>query len=117
MLFVALTGFFIQKIPAQTYASIEKNVNNRASDLFHDLNKTKDTLLLKSNEKINYVYTINKDHKVELDYYVNANSFEVPLDNLSRGKHVVVVERSKMKIVFVVRVFGDTRTVLTTHDD
>lgn len=101
----------------EDFATIEKNVNVDASHLFHDLNKTKDTLLLKSDEKITYVYSINKDHKREINYYSGKQTFKVPLTNLSKGRHVFVVGLSPLKIVFVIRIFGKITTLASVGDN
>ena len=90
---------------AQTHtARIEKNRNLTASNLIHDLNKSKDTLLLKSDFKISHVYSINSDYKREIDVYTDVNDFKVPLNSLTIGKHVLVVDLTPKKIVFVVYV-------------
>ena len=91
---------------AQTsYAKIEKNYNVRASSLIHELNTTKDTLCLKSVNKITQIYSINSKYKREIDVYLNTNNYKLPLNNLSVGKHLLVVGESPKKIVFVVRIF------------
>ena len=41
-----------QLFAQQDFATIEKNINIRASGLHHDLNATKDTLVLKGDTKI-----------------------------------------------------------------
>ncbi len=100
------TNFFFQGLFAQQgLAIIEKNVNIDARGLFHNLNTTKDTLLLKSDKKIDYVYSINRNYKREVDNYVDSKSYKVPLNNLSKGKHVFVVRQSPVLIVFVNRIF------------
>lgn len=112
------TNLFFQGLFAQeSFATIEKNVNVDASHLFHDLNKTKDTLLLKSNKKISYIYSINKNYKREVNYFIDRNTFKVPLKNLSKGRHVFVVGQSNLKIVFVIHVFGDSHTIAFIDDD
>ncbi|AXT19395.1 hypothetical protein D7030_12715 [Flavobacteriaceae bacterium AU392] len=104
-----LFGFLSHKsFSQQSYATIEKNVNKRASSLHHDLNKTGDTLLLKSDKKINYVYSINKDSKREVYNFINGNCHEIPLTHLTEGKHTFVVGQSSLKIVFVVRINKNT---------
>ena len=89
------------------YAKLEKNRNIQAKGLIHQLNKTRDTLILKSDKKINYLYSINKDYGRELDFLVDATSYKLPLNKLTKGKHVFVVAQSPMRIVFVVRVLKD----------
>jgi len=101
----------------EDFATIEKNTNVDASHLFHDLNKTKDTLLLKSDKKITYVYSINKDLKREVNYYLGKHAFKVPLTNLSKGRHVFVIGLSPLKIVFVIRVVGEMTTLASVGDN
>ena len=118
LLTVACFSLFLQNIFSQeSYAVLEKNVNSDASSLFHELNETKDTLLLKSDKKITYVYSINKNYKRELNYYVNKNTCKLSLKDLSRGRHTIVVGQSPLKVVFVVRVFGDSNTVTSINND
>lgn len=94
-------------------AIIEKNVNVTANSVYHDLNKTRDTLILKSDKKINYLYTINhNDYSREVDFYIGDNEYKLPLNKLSKGKHVVVVVQSPLRIVFVVKVLKDFSTEL-----
>jgi len=78
-----------------------KNNNIRAKSLEHELNNSNDTLILKSETKISYVYSINRKYQREVDNSLDTNEFRIPLDSLSKGKHVIVVGHSKMKIVFV----------------
>ena len=84
---------------------IEKNSNISASDIFHDLNQTKDTLLLQSDKPITYVYSINAEYKREIDSYINKKEFKLSLSELSKGKHVLVVSQSSKKIVFVLHIY------------
>lgn len=104
----SVIGLTFQKLQAQKeFAILEKNHNVRAKDLTQELNATKDTLLLNSSKTIDYVYAINSEYKREIDFYNNTNSLKIPLNQLSKGKHVFVVCNAKMKIVFVVRVQKD----------
>ena len=105
ILFIAFvtTVSFGQK---KDYASLEKNFNAYAKDLSHDLNKTKDTLLLKSDKPLRFIYSINKDYKREIDTYAGRNNFNIPLDTLTQGKHVFVVTQSSKRIIFVVHING-----------
>lgn len=84
------------------FAKIEKNRNIRAESLYHDLNKTKDTLVLSSASKIGYVYSINREYKREIDTYVFDYECKIPLNKLSSGKHVFAVGHMSMAIVFVI---------------
>jgi hypothetical protein len=95
-------------LKAQSYlAKLEKNKNVDAKELIHYLNETRDTLILESHKKINYLYTINKNYGREYDLYVNANSYKLPLRKLSKGKHVMVAVQSPKRIVFVVHILQD----------
>ncbi len=108
LLLVICSGSFFQKIYAQNpYAVLEKNRNIAVKNLHHELNTSKDTLLLKSDFRIDRVYSINKDIKREIDTIIFADNYNVPLVNLTKGKHVFVVEQNRKKIVFVIRVLRD----------
>ncbi len=91
----------------ESYAKLEKNKNIQAKGLIHKLNKTKDTLILQSDTKINYLYSINKDFGRDYDFYVDANYYELPLNKLKKGKHVLVAVQSPKRIVFVVKILKD----------
>ncbi|WP_347922383.1 hypothetical protein [Pontimicrobium sp. SW4] len=111
VLIIASSGLLCNRAKAQKkdFALIEKNVNITASDLFHDLNKTKDTLVLNGDKRIRNVYSINTNYKRETQELIDANSAKVPLTHLSKGKHIFVVEQVPLKIVFVVRVLQDRK--------
>jgi hypothetical protein len=116
--FIASSNLLFQDLYAQErFVTIERNVNYRASSLFHGLNKTRDTLLLKSDKKIDYVYSINKHNKREVDYNINSKFFKVPLQNLSLGKHVFSVIQAPLLIVFVVHVFKDSPPIIVMDED
>ncbi|WP_299118643.1 hypothetical protein [uncultured Winogradskyella sp.] len=89
------------------YAKLEKNRNIQAKGLIHQLNTTRDTLILKSDKKINYLYSINKDYGRELDFHIDTTSYKLPLNKLSKGKHVFVAVQSPMRIVFVVKILKE----------
>ncbi len=114
----SVIGLTLQKISAQKqFAALEKNYNVNAKDLSHELNPTKDTLLLKSSKTIDYVYAINRDYKREIDFYNNTNTLKIPLKQLSMGKHLFVVGNSRKQIVFVVRVLKDSKTLASVNDN
>lgn len=107
-LLVVLIFLLSFSLKAQSYlAKLEKNKNVDAKELIHYLNETRDTLILESHKKINYLYTINKNYGREYDLYVNANSYKLPLRKLSKGKHVMVAVQSPKRIVFVVHILQD----------
>lgn len=114
-----LFSLWIQSFIAQEdYATLRKNFNVSAKDLLHDLCETKDTLILKSDKKIDYIYTINSQSKRELDTYVYENSLKIPLNRFTKGRHVFVVEQNKMNIVFAVQIADNISKVgLLTEEE
>ena len=118
LVMASVIGLTFQKLYAQKqFATIEKNFNTRAKDLLHELNHTKDTLILQSPKTIDYVYAINRDYKREIDFYNNTNALKIPLNQLSKGKHTFVVGNQKMQIIFVIRVQKDNgKLALLTND-
>lgn len=104
-------------INSQTpHASLKKNVNVLAEGLYHDLNSAKDTLILKSDKKINYVYSLNRNGYKEVNLTVNAKGLEVPLKGMSKGRHLFVVIQSPLKIVFVVNILKDGAILVTREE-
>lgn len=89
------------------YAKLEKNRNIQAKDLIHQLNKTSDTLILKSDKLIHSLYTINQNYARELDVEIDSTFYKLPLNMLSKGKHVFVARQSPLQIVFVVKILKD----------
>lgn len=100
-----LLGFTLQA--QEHFAKLEKNRNIQAKDLIHELNETRDTLILKSKIKIDYLYSINKDNRRDFEIYINTTSYKLPLNTLSKGKHVLVAVQSPMRIVFVVKILKE----------
>ncbi|WP_132705336.1 hypothetical protein [Winogradskyella wandonensis] len=85
-------------------ATIYKNKNFQAAGLYHDFNRTKDTLVLRSDKKINYLYTANHSAKDDINVRVDSNTYKLPLNKLKKGRNVLVAIQSPLKIVFVVEV-------------
>lgn len=107
-LVIILTFLLSFTLQAQEhYAKLEKNRNIRAKGLVHKLNKTRDTLILTSDKKINSLYSINKDYSRDFEFNIDTTSFKLPLNKLVKGKHVLVAVQSPMRIVFVVRILKD----------
>ncbi|MCA0151610.1 hypothetical protein [Winogradskyella vincentii] len=102
---VFLLSFTLQA--QENYVKLEKNRNIQAKNLIHELNSTKDTLLLRSNKKINSLYSINKDYSRELDFYINDTIYKLPLHKLSVGKHVMVAVQSPKRFVFVIKILKE----------
>lgn len=107
-LVIILTFLLSFTLQAQEhYAKLEKNRNIQAKGLVHKLNKTRDTLILTSDKKINSLYSINKDYSRDFEFNIDTTSFKLPLNKLVKGKHVLVAVQSPMRIVFVVRILKD----------
>lgn len=118
IIFFTLIATPLCKLQAQNYfAVLEKNVNIRAKGLTHKLNTTKDTLLLESNTLINKVYAVNMNSKREVDLNVRKTSVKIPLNKLSKGKHVFVAVQSPVRIVFVVKILRDDSVLLAMEED
>ena len=100
-----LLGFTLHA--QEQYAKLEKNRNIQAQGLIHQLNKTNDTLILKSDKIIHSLYTINQNYTRELDVEIDSTAYKLPLNKLSKGKHVFVARQEPMKIVFVVRILKE----------
>lgn len=97
------------------FATIKKNYNVLAANLNHDLNKTRDTLVLKSEDPILKVYTVG-EYSGLVEEEVNGHELEVPLWSFKKGKYVFVVDQPKLKIVFQVLVHRNGRSIITEED-
>ncbi|GAA4243019.1 hypothetical protein KO504_02330 [Winogradskyella psychrotolerans] len=105
LILLFLLGFTLQA--QESYAKLEKNRNIQAKDFIHQLNTTKDTLILRSDKIINSLYTINQNYTRELDFEIDTTEYRLPLNKLSKGKHVFVAIQSPKRIVFVVKILKD----------
>ncbi|WP_282040615.1 hypothetical protein [Winogradskyella flava] len=105
VILIFLLSFTLQA--QEHYAKLEKNKNIQAKGLIHKLNETRDTLILRSDTKINYLYAINKDYGRDFDVYIDTTHYRLPLNKLPQGKHVLVAVQSPKRIVFVVRILKD----------
>lgn len=85
-------------------AKLRKNYNIQAAQLYHDLNKTNDTLILRSDKKINYLYRANSGGENDLKVRINENSYKLPLNQLKKGRNVLVAIQVPLQIVFVVEI-------------
>jgi hypothetical protein len=105
LILIFLLSFTLQA--QESFAKLEKNRNIQAKGLIHKLNKTKDTLILQSDKKISYLYSINKDYGRDFDFYIDTTSYKLPLNKLPIGKHVMVAVQSPKRIVFVIRILKE----------
>ena len=107
-LLLVIVFFYSIALKAQNnYSKLEKNRNIQAKGLIHELNRSGDTLILKSDKKINYLYSINKDNSRDLDFNINSNSYKLPLNKFSLGRHVIVAVQSPKRFVFVVKILKE----------
>jgi len=104
---ILFAGFAYDSFSQNGLAIIRKNKNITASGLYHDLNKSNDTLILKSDKKINYLYTANKTKEKEVNVRVDSNSYKLPLNKLKKGRNVLVAIQSPLRIVFVVNILEE----------
>lgn len=119
LLIASMATFAIQKtVKSQTnYVILEKNFNFRAKDLIHELNATKDSLILKGTDKIRYVYSINNHYLREIDTYAGKKEFKVAINGLSPGKHVMVVSHHAKLVVFVLKIFRDEPALIAAQHE
>lgn len=118
IIFFIFLSIPLNQLQAQNdFAILEKNVNVRAKGLIQKLNASKDTLILQSDTFINKVYAVNMNYKREVDLAVRRKSVEIPLKNLSKGKHVFVAVQSPVRIVFVVKILRDNSILLAMEED
>ena len=115
--FVLIVSPFSNLQAQNDFAILEKNVNIRAKGLTHNLNATKDTLILKSNTLIHKVYAVNMNYKREIDLSVREKAVKIPLKKLSKGKHVFVAIQSPVRIVFVVKILRDNSVLLALEEN
>lgn len=114
--FSLITSLNVNAQVPNDYAKLEKNINIRAKGLSQELSASKDTLILKSESLIHKVYSVSKDYKREIDMDINSNIVKIPLNQLSKGKHVFVAKQSSLRIVFVVKVLRDNEFLLAMAD-
>lgn len=99
------------------FAKLERNVNVKAEGLIHKLNKSKDTLILKSKSLIKNVFSISGNDQREVDLTVNKNDIEIPLHTLSKGKHVFVAVQNSMRVVFVIKILREYSLLMATNQN
>ena len=105
---IILTLLLSSTLKAQNhFAQLEKNNNTQAKGLIHHLNKTNDTLILKSDKIIYSFYTMSDEDNQEFDIEVYDTTFKFPLNRLSKGRHVLVAKQSPTLIVFAVNILKD----------
>lgn len=83
-------------------STLLKNINYRASELYHSLNKTGDTLILKGERTIDRVEIFNNDFQKA--YIVNSLDTKIPLNDIPSGRFVTEVKvKDKLIIITLLR--------------
>jgi len=114
----AISKIFVHNSYAQEkIAIVEKNNNVLAKDLSHELNASKDTLVLRSKHRMHYVYSVNSKNEREIDEFVEDVKINIPINRLSSGKHLFAVSYMQRKIIFVVRVYDPKATYVASQRD
>lgn len=78
-------------------STLFQNIDIRAKELKHSLNKTGDSLLLHSERKIHSVNIFNVNGKET--YEIGGNKTELPLNHLSVGRYVVEIVLIDKRII------------------
>jgi len=86
--FISINAF------SQEYSKLVKNINIEAKDLYHDLNTTKDSLIIKGTNI--HLISIIRPSK-EVSHFRNT---DIPLFNFNLGNHTVMVYKDNKIIVF-----------------
>ena len=81
------------------FASLRKNINYRAKLLDHQLNKTKDTLILNCPQRMYRIYSVGSS-KVRINEKIDDFTYKLPLKNYNIGKYLMVTQLNGLKIVF-----------------
>ena len=110
LLFAMICLFASPSYSQDKFAIIEKNTNLVAKDLYHDLNETQDSLILRSKGSMHHVYSISRQNKREIDQSIFSDEVRIPLKGLSSGKHVFAVSYMQKKILFVIRIYDPNAT-------
>jgi hypothetical protein len=55
--------------------------------------------------------------KHDINRHVYASDYKVALRDLSKGKHIFVVVQQSLKIVFVVRIYGETEVLAAVNNE
>ncbi|WP_138433004.1 hypothetical protein [Winogradskyella algicola] len=83
-------------------STLLKNINYRASELQHSLNKIGDTLILKGERTIDKVEIFNNDFQKA--YIVNSSDTKIPLADIPLGRFVTEVKvNDKLIIITLLR--------------
>lgn len=97
-------------------STLLKNINYRANELHHSLNKTGDTLVLKGERTIDKVEIFNNDFQKA--YIVNSLNTKIPLADIPVGRFVTEVKvNDKLIIITLLRHESFEDEVKTTETE
>jgi hypothetical protein len=100
-------------------STLLKNINYRANELHHSLNKTGDTLILKGERTIDKVEIFNTDFQKA--YIVNSLDTKIPLTDIPVGRFVTEVKvNDKLIIITLLRhenIEDETETIKITETE
>lgn len=97
-------------------STLLKNINYRANELHHSLNKTGDTLVLKGERTIDKVEIFNNDFQKA--YIVNSLNTKIPLADIPVGRFVTEVKvNDKLIIITLLRHESFDDEVKTTETE
>lgn len=83
-------------------STLLKNINYRASELYHSLNESGDTLILRGERTIDKVEIFN--NSFQKAYIVNSLDTKIPLDDIPTGRFVTEVKvKDKLIIITLLR--------------
>ena len=94
-----LLFLFISTIAYGQKSTLVNNVNFRAKELKHYLNKTEDSLVLKGDRTIYKVNLFNKDYDKTIQ--VNKRKVKIPLYDLDIGRYVIETVLLNKRIIIV----------------
>ena len=75
----------------EMYSNIFKNVNQKAASLYHDINDTGDTLILKSQHRLNKIEIIGDFGVKMIEVTDNVKEAKLPLNTLGVGDYTISV--------------------------
>lgn len=110
---------FLTSVIHSQKSTLLKNINYRANELHHSLNKTGDTLILKGERTIDKVEIFNTDFQKA--YIVNSLDTKIPLTDIPVGRFITEVKvNDKLIIITLLRhenIEGETETIKITETE
>lgn len=108
---VLIFTFFTVFIYGQR-VTFQKNINNRAKALEQSLNKTGDSLILRSEKTISQVDIFNEDYMKSIN--INSNEAKIDLNTLPEGRFIVKARLGKKRIVMYLKIHESIKNIKNT---